>query len=30
LRALDEAQSLPKDEDGKVPKQIRLTFKPKD
>ena len=30
LRALDEAQSLPKDDDGKVPKQIRLTFKPKD
>lgn len=30
LRALDEAQTLPKDDDGKVPKQIRLTFKPKD
>lgn len=30
LRAIDDAQSLPKDDDGKVPKQIRLTFKPKD
>jgi colicin import membrane protein len=30
LRAIDEAQTLPKDDDGKVPKQIRLTFKPKD
>ncbi len=30
LRAVDDAQTLPKDDDGKVPKQIRLTFKPKD
>ena len=30
LRALDDAKTLPKDDDGKVPKQIRLTFKPKD
>ena len=30
LRAIDDAQTLPKDDDGKVPKQIRLTFKPKD
>ena len=30
LRAIDDAQTLPKDDDGKVPKQVRLTFKPKD
>ena len=30
LRAIDDAQTLPKDDEGKVPKQIRLTFKPKD
>jgi len=30
LRAIDDAQTLPKDNDGKVPKQIRLTFRPKD
>jgi colicin import membrane protein len=30
LRAIDDAQTLPKNDDGKVPKQIRLTFKPKD
>jgi colicin import membrane protein len=30
LRAIDDAETLPKDDDGKVPKQIRLTFKPKD
>lgn len=30
LRALDDAATLPKDDDGKVPRQIRLTFKPKD
>lgn len=30
LRAIDDAETLPKDDNGKVPKQIRLTFKPKD
>lgn len=30
LKAIDDAQTLPKDEDGRVPKQIRLTFRPKD
>ena len=30
LKAIDDAQTLPKDDDGKVPKQVRLNFKPKD
>ena len=30
LRAIDDAKTLPKDDDGKVPKQMRLIFKPKD
>jgi colicin import membrane protein len=30
LRALDEAGSLPKDEDGTVPRSITLIFRPKD
>lgn len=30
LKAIDDAETLPKDDDGKVPKQVRLNFKPKD
>lgn len=30
MRALDRATSLPKDDDGKAPRQITLIFKPKD
>ena len=30
LRAIDDAGSLPKDEDGTVPKSINLIFRPKD
>lgn len=30
LKAIDDAQTLPKDDDGNVPKQVRLNFKPKD
>lgn len=30
MKALEAAGSLPKDEDGKVPRQVNLIFKPKD
>ena len=30
IKALERAESLPKDEDGKVPRQVILIFKPKD
>jgi colicin import membrane protein len=30
LRALEQAGSLPKDDNGSVPRQIQLIFKPKD
>ena len=30
MKALESAGSLPKDEDGKVPRQVNLIFKPKD
>ena len=30
IRALDQAGSLPKDENGNVPRQVNLIFKPKD